>query len=64
MKRWDLIRHLNKHECYLIREGGNHSIFQNSKNKRQTAVGRHAELSDLLCKKICKQLDIPEIKKS
>lgn len=63
MKRGDLIRHLNKHGCYLLREGSNHSIFHNSANKKQTAVGRHPELSELLCKKICKQLEIPEIKK-
>jgi mRNA interferase HicA len=63
MKRGDLIRHLNKQGCYLLREGANHSIFQNPANKRQTTVGRHPELSDLLCKKICKQLEIPEIKK-
>ena len=63
MKGGDFIRHLNMHGCYLLREGGNHSIFQNLKNKKQTAVGRHTELSDLLCKKICRQLEIPEIKK-
>jgi len=62
MKRGDFVRHLNKQACYLLREGSNHSIFQNSKNKKQSAVGRHTELSDLLCKKICKQLEIPEIK--
>ena len=63
MKRGDLIRHLRKHNCILLREGGNHSIFQNADNKKQTALGRHPELSDLLCKKICKQLEIPELKK-
>ena len=63
MKRGDFIRHLNMNECYLLREGSNHSIFQNSNNKKQTAVGRHNELSDLLCKKICRQLEILGIKK-
>jgi mRNA interferase HicA len=64
MKRGDFIRHLKKYGCNLIREGGNHSIYHNPKNNRQTAVGRHPELSDLLCKKICKQLEIPDIKSS
>jgi mRNA interferase HicA len=63
MKRGDFVKHLNKHGCHLLREGSNHAIFQNLKNKKQTSVGRHAELSDLLCKKICRQLEIPEIKK-
>lgn len=62
MKRRDFIRHLTMHGCYLLREGGNHSIFQNSKNKKQTSVGRHTELSDLLCKKICRQLESPGLK--
>jgi len=62
MKRHKLIGHLKKHGCVLLREGGNHSIYVNPANQRQSAVGRHRELSDLLCKKVCKQLDIPQIK--
>jgi len=62
MKRHKLISHLKKHGCVLLREGGNHSIYVNPANQRQSAVGRHRELSDLLCKKVCKQLDIPQIK--
>lgn len=61
MKRNFFIKHLHANGCILLREGANHSIYQNPKNKKQTAVGRHNELSDLLCKKICKQLEIPEI---
>ncbi|MBY0436215.1 MAG: type II toxin-antitoxin system HicA family toxin [Cyclobacteriaceae bacterium] len=64
MKRIQFIKHLEENGCYLLREGANHSIYQNITNKRQSSVGRHRELSDLLCKKICKQLDIPEIRKS
>ncbi|MBL4587643.1 MAG: type II toxin-antitoxin system HicA family toxin [Flavobacteriales bacterium] len=63
MKRTKLIKHLQQHNCILLREGGNHSIFRNSSNKKQSAVGRHRELSDLLCNKICKQLEIPPVKK-
>ena len=62
MKRNKLIKHLENYGCFLLREGGNHSIFLNPENKMQSAVGRHRELSDLLCNKICKQLGIPEIK--
>jgi len=62
MKRSKLIKHLQQHGCVLLREGGNHSIYQNTANKKQTAVGRHTELSDLLCNKVCKQLEIPPIK--
>ncbi|MFM9840474.1 MAG: type II toxin-antitoxin system HicA family toxin [Cyclobacteriaceae bacterium] len=62
MKRNKIIKHLETHGCFLLREGGNHSIYLNPENKRQSAVGRHRELADLLCNKICKQLGIPEIK--
>jgi predicted RNA binding protein YcfA (HicA-like mRNA interferase family) len=62
MKRGDLIRHLEQYGCVLLREGANHSIYQNPRNKKQTSVGRHRELADLLCRKVCKQLEIPEIK--
>jgi mRNA interferase HicA len=63
MKRAKLIDHLQEHGCVLLREGGKHSIYKNPRNNKRTAVGRHRELSDLLCKKICKQLGIPPVKK-
>jgi len=61
MKRGEFIKHLEKNHCILLREGANHSIYLNTKNKKQATVGRHRELSDLLCKIICNQLDIPKI---
>jgi mRNA interferase HicA len=61
MKRSEFIRHLNTHGCKLLREGSNHSIYINPNNHRQSSLGRHQELSDLLCRKICKQLGIPQI---
>ena len=62
MKRLVLIKHRERHGCVLMREGGNHAIYLNPANKKRTAVGRHRELADLLCDKICKQLDIPPVK--
>ena len=61
MKRSEFLKHLRKNNCILLREGSNHSIYLNEINHKQSAIGRHNELSDLLCKKICKQLEIPEI---
>ena len=61
MKRSEFIKHLHKNGYELIREGSNHSIYINRANKRQSSVVRHQELSNLLCKKICKQLGIPLI---
>jgi len=43
---------------YSFREGGNHSIFLNTVNNKISAVPRHSEIKDLLCKKICKDLGV------
>ena len=62
MKRQVLLKHLEKQGCILLREGKRHSIYWNPANKKQSVVGRHNELSDLLCVKVCKQLEIASIK--
>ncbi|MFZ4772079.1 MAG: type II toxin-antitoxin system HicA family toxin [Ferruginibacter sp.] len=61
MKRSEFLKHLSFHNCILLREGANHSIYVNPITRKQSTVGRHQELSNLLCKKICKQLDIPSV---
>jgi mRNA interferase HicA len=58
MKRRDLLAYLEEHGCTLVREGGRHSIYQNTDNKQSAPVPRHKEISDLLVRKICKQLGI------
>jgi len=55
MKRNDFLKHLKKHHCNLMLEGGNHSWFINPTTGNHTAFPRHTELSNLLCKIICKQ---------
>ncbi len=62
MKRTEFIRHLRNNTCELIREGGSHSIFKNLNSGKASAVPRHAELKDMLCKKICKDLGIPFVR--
>jgi mRNA interferase HicA len=61
MKRRDLIRHLVSHECYLLREGGNHSIYVNVNPAANaiSAVPRHNEINEYLARKICRDLEIP-----
>ena len=59
MKRRELIRHLEENDCRLLREGGNHSIWENTKNGKRAAVPRHNEIVDFTAIKICKQLEIP-----
>ena len=44
MKRQQLVRHIESHGCYLLREGGWHAIYVNPTNNQVTAVPRHVRL--------------------
>ena len=61
MKRRNLLRHLRKHGCALLREGGRHSWWHNPSSNRRSAVPRHTEIDDRLARKICKDLDVPRV---
>jgi mRNA interferase HicA len=59
VKRRDLIKHLEKHGCAMVREGANHTVYKNLKNGNITAIPRHREIKNILCRKICvKDLEI------
>lgn len=58
MKTVNFLKHLTLHNCVLIREGGNHSVFQNQLNRKISSVPRHKEIKNNLCRKICKDLEI------
>ena len=62
MKRSVLTKHLRTNGCELLREGGRHSWWLNSAQKRRSAVPRHNEIDDNLARKICKDLGIPSVK--
>jgi len=59
MKRHELLAHLRGHGCILVREGRRHSWWGNPANGQRSAVPRHTEISDPLCRKICRDLGIP-----
>ena len=59
MKRRDLLRHLSRHHCELLREGGKHSVFVNRTSGKASSVPRHREINDFLARKICRDLEIP-----
>jgi mRNA interferase HicA len=61
VKRGDLLRHLRRHGCQLKREGGSHSLWINPLTGQIEAVPRHTEVSDQLCRKICRGLSVPEV---
>jgi mRNA interferase HicA len=58
VKRRELVRHLARNGCELLREGANHSIYVNRIAGKASAVPRHAEINDELAKKICKDLSV------
>ena len=60
MKRRELIRHLEKNDCRLLREGANHSVYVNRKAQKVSTVPRHREINDFLARKICRDLQIQE----
>jgi len=62
MKRNELLKHLRRHNCYLKREGGSHSLWTNPSTGRIEAVPRHTEISDRLAIKICRTLSVPDPK--
>ncbi len=54
MKTVDFVRHLKTNQCQLYREGGNHSIFINSENKKLSSVPRHKEVKNNLVPRFVK----------
>lgn len=61
MKKHELIRHLEAHGCYLLRDRGKHSIYVNPANNQTSAVPRKREINNFLARKICRDLGIPEV---
>jgi predicted RNA binding protein YcfA (HicA-like mRNA interferase family) len=61
MKRIDLVRHLEQHGCELKREGGAHSLYWRPTTGKRSAVPRHREIADILARKICRDLEVPEL---
>jgi mRNA interferase HicA len=43
-----------------MREGSRHTIYENPAHKRTSAVPRHAEVNEILARKICRDLQVPE----
>jgi mRNA interferase HicA len=59
VKRIDLVRHLERHGCDFLREGGSHSVYVNRGSRKSSTIPRHREIDDFLVRKICKDLEIP-----
>lgn len=53
VKRRDLLRHLEEHGFYLLREGANHSIYTNG--SKVIPVKRHRQFDRITANELCKQ---------
>jgi predicted RNA binding protein YcfA (HicA-like mRNA interferase family) len=60
MKRRDFLQHLWQHGCQFVREGGEHSIWENPATNHRVSIPRHREIPDYTARRICIQLGIPE----
>ncbi|ALB39982.1 MULTISPECIES: type II toxin-antitoxin system HicA family toxin [unclassified Anabaena] len=56
VKRKDLIKYLEENGFYLLREGGNHSIYTN--DIKTIPVKRHRAIDHITANAICKQADL------
>ena len=59
MKRRDLIAHLEAHGCRFLREGANHTVYENASTGEQSTIPRHREIKKFMTDKICKDLGVP-----
>ena len=59
MKRRELLEHLTRHGCRFVREGGEHSIWENPANGRRASIPRHREIVEFTARRICRQLAVP-----
>ena len=50
MKRRDLLNHLKQQGCQLVREGSEHSIWENPILNRRTSIPRHREIPTFTAK--------------
>ena len=60
MKRRDLLRHLETYGCELLREGGSHSVYIQRERGGMSTIPRHREVNELLARKICRDLKVPD----
>ncbi|MEN8690526.1 MAG: type II toxin-antitoxin system HicA family toxin [Desulfobacterales bacterium] len=56
VKRLDVIRYLEKHGFYLLREGGKHALYTNG--NKVIPVKRHKQFDRITANEICKQASL------
>lgn len=48
----EILKYLNKHNCFLNRHGGKHEVFLNELNKKKTTLPRHTIPDTMTCQSI------------
>ena len=61
MKRQELLKHLSGNGCEEFREGKKHTLWRNPALNKYSTIPRHTEISNYLCKKICRDLGVAPI---
>ena len=61
MKRNKFVRYLERNGCAFVREGSSHTLYRNINNGNISTDPRHPDIKETLCRKICKDLGIPDI---
>jgi mRNA interferase HicA len=61
MRRRDLLRHLARHGCEMLREGSKHTVDVNRQARTVSTIPRHREIEKVLVKKICQDLESPSL---
>ena len=56
VKRRDLVKYLEENGYFLLREGGNHSIYYNG--KKAIPVKRHNQFDRITANETCKQAEL------
>jgi mRNA interferase HicA len=59
VKRRDLVKHFEQNGFYLLREGGNHSIYTNE--NKVLPIKRHRQLNRITANELCKQAGLPPV---
>lgn len=59
VKRRELVKYFEQNGFYLLREGGNHSIYTNG--SKAVPVKRHRQFERITANELCKQAGLPPI---
>jgi mRNA interferase HicA len=61
IKQRDLVRHLTRHGCRRVRQGGRHEVWTDARGERISTLPRHREIPRGTARAICAQLGVPPI---